>query len=191
MTLQEIMRAKGLTDEQIAGIVTAMKENKVFTAGEENLDIRYQKLKADHDSLTAQYGESTKLIEQLKAGTQDSEALQGKIAAYEAQVQNLNEALNHARLTAAVQVALMRAKATDPDYMAYKLFQKDELELDDKGMIKGIDDKIAALRTQFPAQFESEAQRKIDEQRLPDPDNREPATPQTLADALQQRYETD
>jgi hypothetical protein len=75
MTLQEILKSQGLSDEQIETVIGEMKQNKIFTAGEENLDIRYQKLKADHDSLTAQHGESTKLIEQLKAGTKDSEAL--------------------------------------------------------------------------------------------------------------------
>ena len=40
MTINEILKAKGISDETVADILAAMKENKIFTAGEENLDIR-------------------------------------------------------------------------------------------------------------------------------------------------------
>ena len=40
MTLQEILKAQGLTDEQIEKVVGEMKQNKIFTASEENLDTR-------------------------------------------------------------------------------------------------------------------------------------------------------
>ena len=66
MTLQEILKAKGLDDKAIEGIIGEMKQNKIFTSAEENLDIRYGKLKTDFDALTKQHGESTALIEQMK-----------------------------------------------------------------------------------------------------------------------------
>lgn len=172
MTLQEILKSQGLTDEQVQTITGEMKQNKIFTAGEENLDIRYSKLKADHDNLVAQHGESTKLIDQLKAGTKDSEALQGKITSYESQIAQLNEQLKQTRLEAAVKVALLGAKVTDVDYMTFKLKEKGDLELDDQGNIKGIDDKLAGLKTQFPAQFESAIeQHEIQPHKLPNRDN--------------------
>ena len=174
MTLQEILKSQGLTEEQIQSIVGEMKQNKIFTAGEENLDIRYSKLKADHENLTAQHGESTKLIEQLKAGTKDSEALQGKITAYEGQVKQLQEQLKETQIEAAIKVALLGARAVDVEYMTFKLKEKGELELDEQGHIKGIDDKLAGLKVQYPAQFEnSNGQKTIQQQKLPDrtPDN--------------------
>jgi len=168
MTLAEILKAQNLTDEQITAITTAMKENKVFTAGEENLDIRYSKLKTDHENLTAQHKESTDLIATLKAGTKDSEALQGKITSYESQIQQLNDQLKKTQIDAAVKVALLGAKATDVDYMAFKLREKGEISLDESGKIKGIDDMLAGLKTQFPQQFESaNDKREIQVQRLP------------------------
>ena len=57
MTLEELLKAKELTDDQIKAILDGMKENKIFTASEENLDIRYGKLKTDYDNLTTQNGE--------------------------------------------------------------------------------------------------------------------------------------
>lgn len=169
MTLQEILKAQGLNDEQINAVIGEMKQNKIFTANEENLDIRYSKLKADHDNLVAQHGESTKLIDQLKAGTKDSEALQGKITSYESQIATLQEQLKQTQISAAVQVALLEAKATDVEYMTFRLKEKGDLELDDDGRIKNIDDRLAGLKTQFPTFFESaESQRELQVHKLPE-----------------------
>ena len=41
MTLQEILKSQGLSEEQIQKIVGEMKQNKIFTASEENLDGSY------------------------------------------------------------------------------------------------------------------------------------------------------
>lgn len=171
MTLQEILKAKGMSDEDIEATIGEMKQNKIFTAGEENLDIRYSKLKADHDNLTAQHSESTKLIEQFKAGAKDNEVLQSKISTYESQIHQLQEQLKQIQLDAEIKVALLGAKVTDVDYMTFKLKEKGELELDDQGHIKGIDDKLAGLKTQFPAQFETSTNMKqIEVQKLPGSD---------------------
>lgn len=169
MTLQEILKAKSMSDEDIQAVIGEMKQNKIFTTSHENMDVRYPKLKADHESLVTQHGESTKLIDQLKASTKDNEALQSKITGYEAQISQLQEQLKQTQLDAAVQVALVGAKATDVEYMTFRLKEKDDLELDDQGKIKGIDDKLAGLKTQFPAFFESAAGsgKQIDPQKLP------------------------
>ena len=159
MTLEELLKAKGLTDDQIKAILDGMKENKIFTASEENLDIRYGKLKTDYDNLTTQNGEATKLIEQLKKGTENSDELQGKITAYETQVETLTKQLNEERLESALKVALMGTKTDDVAYMAFKLKEGGDLELDDNGNIKGIDEKIAGLKTQFPTHFETTGDR--------------------------------
>ena len=93
MTLQEILKAKGLSDEDIESVIDEMKQNKIFTAAEENLDIRYGKLKSEHDTLTQQYSQANALIDQLKKGTKADEELQVKITSYETQAQSLQEQL--------------------------------------------------------------------------------------------------
>ena len=168
MTLQEILKATGIADDTIEAIVGEMKQNKIFTTSHENMDVRYPKLKADHETLITQHGESTKLIEQLKAGTKGNEALQGKISDYEATITQLQDQLKQTQLEAAIKVALVGAKATDVDYMTFRLKEKGELELDEQGNIKGMDDMLAGLKTQFPAFFESaSAGKQIDPQKLP------------------------
>lgn len=191
MTLQEILKAQGLEDEQIKTITAEMKANKIFTAGEENLDIRYGKLKTDFDNLTTQHTEATTLIDQLKASAKGNEAMQGKINDYEAQVAQLQAQLAETKLESAIKVALLDAKVKDIDYMTFKLKEKGELEIGEDGNIKGIDDKIAGLKTQHPNMFESASQgRKIDENTLDDGDDDRATEPQNLAEALKMQYES-
>lgn len=192
MTLEELLKAQGLSDEQIKAITASMKENKIYTASEENLDIRYGKLKTDYDTLNTQHGESTKLIEQLKKDAKNDEALQGKITAYETQVANLQKELDETRLESAIKVALMNAKTDDVGYMAFKLKEGGALELDEDGNIKGIDEKISNLKTQFPTHFDSEnnpGPREIDPKPLPEGDHNNDVQPKNLADALRMQYE--
>jgi seryl-tRNA synthetase len=197
MTLQEILKAKGLTVEQIAEIADEMKQNKIFTAGEENLDIRYGKLKQDHEAMAAQYGESTKLIEQLQKDNKDNEALQKSVSDFQAQAAAAQAQLEQVRLSYALQVALMGEKALDVDYLVFKAMEKHpewkenpKDALDESGKVKGIDDLVAGLKTQHPTQFETSApdSKKIDPQPLPKGDDRKPA-PTNLAEALREQYE--
>lgn len=155
MTLQELLTEHGLEEKKISAILEGMKKNNIFTSSEENLDIRYGKLKGDFDNLTTQHGEATKLIEELKKGTKGNEEPQGKVTAYETQIADLQEQLKQTQIESAIKVALLGAKATDIDYMTFKLKEKGEIELAEDGSIKGIDDKISGLKTQFPNQFET------------------------------------
>lgn len=178
MTLQEILKSQGLTDEQIQTIVGEMKQNKIFTASEENLDIRYGKLKTDFESLTKQPGESTALIEQMKKDNAGNEAMQGKIAEYEGKIATLENELQQTRVDSALKVALLEAKVLDVDYLTFKIKEKGEVKLDENGKVKGIDETIASLKTQFPSQFSTETKKKIDENKLPggEPDNKHGVT---------------
>ena len=172
MTISEILKAKGLSDDVIKGVLEDMKANKVFTASEENLDIRYGKLKSDHEGVTKQLGEANTLIEELKKSNKGNEGLQQKVTAYEAQVQQLQQELEESKIDAAIKVGLLSEKALDVDYLTFKLKNKGEaLTLGEDGKIKGWDDKIAALKTQCPTQFESSGKKNIVENKLPDPED--------------------
>ena len=190
MTLQEILKAKGLDDAAVESVIGEMKQNKIFTASEENLDVRYSKLKGDFDALTKQHGESTTLIEQLKKDSKGNEALQGKITVYEGKIQQMEKELQQTKVDAALKVALLEAGATDVDYLTFKIKEKGEVTLGDDGKIKGIDDTIAAQKTQFPQHFSSTSKKKIDENKLPDGDehNEGGSEPKTLEEALEQKY---
>ena len=173
MTLAELLKSKGIEDTTIDGIIADMKANKIFTASEENLDVRYGKLKTDHDGRLKELTEAQNLIAELKKSNKGNEDLQGKISAYEQQVQQLQTELEQTKLDSAINVGLLAAgvKPDDVDYVTFKLKAKgDALALDENGKVKGWDDKVAALKTQLPAQFESTSSKKYEEHKLPDGD---------------------
>lgn len=167
MTLQEILKSKGLSDDQITEITGEMKQNKIFTAGEENLDIRYKDLQSKFEGKNKEHQEAAALIEQLKKDNAGNEALQGKITQYESTVAELQKQLEQTKIDSALKVALLEAKVQDVDYLTFKIKEKGEVKLDDNGKIKGIDDTLAALKTQFPNQFTSEQQKQVEVQKLP------------------------
>ena len=177
MTLQDILKSKGMSDEDIKSVISEMKQNKIFTASEENLDVRYGKLKTDHENLTAEHQKSTDLIAELQKATKGQEAIQGKITEYEATIKQLQEEAVQARTESALKIGLLSAgaKADDIDYLIFKMSHDTDCdwkpELGDNGVIKGLDEKVKGLKTQFPNQFETASQKKIEEKKLDKPDD--------------------
>lgn len=170
MTIAEIMKAKGVADDVINSVLEDMKANKVYTASEENLDVRYGKLKTEHDGKVKELDEANNLIAELRKSNKSNEGIQTKISEYETTVQNLQAELEKTKLDAAIKVELLSAKALDVDYLTFKLREKGELSLDENGKIKGWDDKLAGLKTQFPTQFEAVGKKNIIENKLPNND---------------------
>ena len=185
MNLNEIFKQNGISDDTANAILAAMKENKIFTASEENLDVRYGKLKTDHESKMNELTEANNLIAELKKSTKGNEDLQNKIGGYETQVAQLQAELQKTKLESAIKVALLSEKAMDVDYLTFKLKEKGELELDENDHIKGWEDKLAGLKTQFPNQFENSTSKKVEEHKL---DRTDENTTYTRADILKKPY---
>lgn len=126
--------------------------------GKGKYDALNELLKGKETELTTANG----LIAELKKGTKGNEELQQKIGTYETQVADLQKELQETKLKSAIKVALLSEKAKDVDYLTFKLNEKlkekgETLELDDNDSIKGWDDKLTGLKTQFPTMFESVA----------------------------------
>lgn len=167
MTINEILKAAGVGEETIQKVLDDMKVNKIFTASEENLDIRYGKLKTQHDGVNKQLEEANALIETLKKSTKGQEDAQQKITAYEQQVQQLQQELEKTKVLSEAKVELLSAGALDVDYLLFKLSEKGELALDENGKLKDWDDKLAGLKTQLPTHFKTDTKRQIIENKLP------------------------
>jgi hypothetical protein len=184
MTLQELLKQHGIADDVITALLADMKKNKVFTASEENLDIRYGKLKGDFDNLTAEHQKSTDLIAQLQKATKDNEGVQAKITQYEATIKDLQDKAKKAEVDSILKIGLLSAgaKAGDIDYLLYKMEHDGEwtAELGEDGKIKGLDDKIKGLKTQYPNQFDTTAGGKkekiLDPAPLPEGDKKKTVT---------------
>lgn len=169
MNLKEIMLANGIDNAVIEKIASEMKANKIYTASEENLDIRYGKLKNEHTALTQQTSDLQAQIaqfEQLKAQlTTQAEEANRKIA----EMQSENDKI---KTDYALERALMEAKVQDVDYLKYKLKEKhpDGFKLDANGKIESINTVIDDLKVQFPNQF-VKTEKKIEEKKLEKFDN--------------------
>lgn len=133
---------------------------------------KHASLEAENQTNATKLAEANNLIAQLQKAAKGDENLQGQVAAYQTKVQELEAELNKTKLENAIKVELLSSKALDVDYLTFKLKEKgDELTLDENGKIKGWDDKLASLKTQFPTQFETASQKKVLEQKLPGSDD--------------------
>lgn len=152
---------------------------------------KYDGLQAQLDSKDAELTAANDLIAELQKGTKGNEGLQGKITEYQTLTATLQKELEKTKVDNAIQLALRDAKAVDPDYLAFKLREKhkpEELVLDENGKIKGIDDMLSGLKTQFPAQFEKAGEKRVIVNDLGD-EGGGSEEPKDLKDALQMAYE--
>lgn len=191
MTLAEILASQSLSEEQITAIETAMKENKIYTSAEENIDIRYNKLKEEKQAQDNEFQKAQELIKQLQDSAKGNEEIQNKIKEYEAQIEQLKTDAAKAKLDYAIKAGLLE-RNVNPDSIDYLLFKinqdNKELKLDENDKLQGID--FDELKTKYVSHFKAEdsnAGKKLDPNSLPqggEPNNE----PKSLADALKQKY---
>ena len=164
MNLTEILKANGVDDEVIGKITADMKTNKVFTAGEENLDIRYGKLKNDHALAQQSIADLQSQIAQFEQLKSQNATLVEEANKKLAELQEENDRI---KLDNAVERALIEAKVQDVDYMKFKLKEKhpDGFKLDENGKIESINTVLDDLKVQFPNQF-AKTEKKIEEKKL-------------------------
>ena len=191
MTFNEILAAQNLTEEQINAITAAMKENKIYTSAEENIDIRYNKLKEDKQAQDNELQKAQELIKQLQDSAKGNEEIQNKIKEYEAQIEQLQADAAKAKLDYAIKTGLLE-RNINPDSMDFLLFKinqdNKELKLGEDDKLEGID--FDEIKTKYASHFKAEdsnAGKKLEPNSLPqggEPSNE----PKSLADALKQKY---
>ena len=171
MNFIELLKQNGLSDESITKISADMKSNKIYLASEENLDVRYNKLKLEAETNAQELAKSQALITELQKGNKGNEELQAKIKNYELENKKLKEDFEKQKINSALERALMEANVSDIDYIKFKIQEKgEELKLDENEKIVNIKDKLDALKTQFPNQFKA-SETKITEIKLPNPND--------------------
>ena len=156
------------------------------------------KYKADLEAKDAELANANNLIAELQKASKGNEEMQQKFKDYETANAELQKQLQETKVKAAIKVALLSEKAMDVDYLTYKLNEKlkekgETLELDENDNIKGWEDKLSGLKTQFPTMFESagkDGYQVKGDNRLPQGEQQRDSAPQTLAEALKMQYET-
>ena len=164
MTFMEILKANGIDDEVVGKITADMKSNRIFTAGEENLDIRYAKLKSEHTTSTQTISDLQKQIAEYEALKVQNATLIEEANKKFADLQSENEKIKQDN---ALERALIEAKVQDVDYMKYKIKEKhpEGFKLDENGKISSINAVLDDLKVQFPNQF-AKTEKKIEEKKL-------------------------
>lgn len=190
MTIIELLQKMfNATEEQAAAFAEEMKNNKIFTSTEENIDIRYGKLKTQNEGVTEQLNKANATIAELQKATKGNADLQQTITTYQAENEKLKAQLQEAQIESEAKVALLAEGVKDIDYAMFKLKAKGELLMGDDGKIKDLGDKIAALKTQLPDQFPS-GKKTYQEFKLPNnPNTVGDPEPKSLEEALRMNYE--
>ena len=167
MNFLEILQANGITDEVAVKITSEMRAHKIFLANEENLDVRYGKLKAESEADKAELLKSQALISELQNGNKANAELQAKIKEHQDEVATLKQQLEQQKIESALERALIEAQVQDVDYVKFKLKEKGtELKLDENGKLANITATLDELKVQLPTQFKS-SEKKVDELKLP------------------------
>lgn len=147
--------------------------------------------KGKYDSQTQELTKANELIAELRKGEVDTKDLQDKIAAHDTEVAQLKAQLEASQIEAEAKYALLKAKATDPEYLLFKLKENGKLERDEQGKIKNLDNMITDLQTSLPKHFETATNSDDGFVVIPNkqPKNSNTETePQTMQDALKEYY---
>lgn len=166
MDFKELATKYGVTEDKLDGLMAELKANKIFFSAEENMDVRYPKLKADNESNLAKLNEANNLIEQMKKSAKGNEDLQKKVSEYESKIEKIEAENEKLKIESATKVALLQAGGEDIDYLIYKLKENNELKLDKDGNVDGLEGLINSMKTSMPNQFKSSQTKKIEENKL-------------------------
>ncbi|HEX3023435.1 MAG TPA: phage scaffolding protein [Lachnospiraceae bacterium] len=146
MSLAELLKAQGLTEEQITAITKAMGENKIYTTSLENADERYNKLKGQKEDAEKQLKTANDTISDLKKNNGDNETLQKTIKDHENTINTLKKEAENTVKAFALKEQLSKAGVLDPDYLIYKQGGLDKFNFDKEGKPIGVEDIVKPFK---------------------------------------------
>ena len=153
MKLVDILKAQGLTDEQISKIQASMKENKVYETSLENADERYNKLKTQKDDLKSQLDTANTTIEDLKKNNKDNETLQNAIKDHEATIATLKKEAETKDFNYALDAVLKENKCKNSKALK-ALLNMEGIKLNE-GKFEGLEEQLKTLKESDSYLFEA------------------------------------
>ena len=157
MKFEELLKAQGLSDEQISAITKAMGKEKIYTTTLENIEERYNKLKGQKEDLDEQIKTANNTIKDLKKNNVDNEELQKTIKQHEDTIKNLKadseKKIRNLTLDSAINSALTKAKAKHSDLLASKI-DRDKLVINEDGTVTGLDEQLKGFKDTYKDMFE-------------------------------------
>ena len=155
--MEELLKAQGLTDEQIKSVLAGMATNKIYTTNLENADIRYNKLKGQKEDAEEQLKTATTTITDLKKNNKDNEILQATIKTHEGTIETLkndsNTKIKNLTIDTAIDKLLITNKAKHSDLLASK-FDREKIVIAEDGKITGLDEQFKGIKDTYKDLFE-------------------------------------
>lgn len=147
---REFLRGLGLEEETVQKIVD-----------EHHDSLRQYKDKVDKvDSLQEQLDTANKeiatrdsQIKELQSKSGDNEELNNQLESYKQENANYEQKIKDVQLNKAIEVALAKENAVKPEH-AIKLIDTDNLEVDENGNVKGLDDYMTKFKEENSYLFE-------------------------------------
>ena len=140
---REELKKLNLTDEQIDKVMS------LHGADVENSKSKIDELNKTNESLQSQIAERDKDLKSLKKQAGDNEELTNQFkelqSKYKQDTENLTKELQQTKLNSAVDSALGAAKARNTK-ATKALLNMDEVKLNDKGELEGLEDQINELQ---------------------------------------------
>ena len=140
---REELKKINLTDEQIDKVMS------LHGADVENSKSKIDELNKTNESLQSQISERDKDLKTLKKQAGDNEELTNQFKElqnkYKQDTENLTKELQQTKLNSAVDSALSKAKVRNSK-AAKALLNMDEVKLNNKGELEGLDEQISSLQ---------------------------------------------
>lgn len=150
MTIQEILKAQGLNDEQINKITTSMEENKIYTTSLENVDEMYNKLKTQNDDLKGQLDTANATIEDLKKNNTDNETLQNTIKEHETTIENLKKESLEFKKDTLIDSKFSNVKEDDYREFLKSKIDKEKISFLEDGTPEGLEEQYKIVTEKYP-----------------------------------------
>ena len=153
--IQEILKNNGLNEDQITNVLNSMKKAKVYTTKHENIDERYNKLKAQKTELETQKTELEAQIKErdtqladLSKSNKDNEGLLNQIKDLQAlnkqTTDDYENKINQMQFNFALEGALTNAKSKNNKALK-ALLDMDNIKYQE-GKLEGLQEQIEALQ---------------------------------------------
>lgn len=147
---REFLRGLGVEEDVIQKIIDEHHEGlQSYKEKAEKIDSLKEQLETANKEIKTRDNQ----IEELKNNVGDNDELKQELEKYKEQNANYDQKLKDVQLNKAIEVSLAKEKAIKPEQVI-KLIDKDNLEVDDNGNVKGLDDYMSEFKKENEHLFE-------------------------------------
>lgn len=147
---REFLRCLGVEEDAIQKIIDEHHEGlQSYKEKAEKVDSLKEQLETANEEIKTRDNQ----IEELKNNVGDNDELKQELEKYKEQNANYDQKLKDVQLNKAIEVSLAKEKAIKPEQVI-KLIDKDNLEVDDNGNVKGLDDYMNEFKKENEHLFE-------------------------------------